>query len=486
MKRALSFSVILLALCVSSLWSAIGMQDAFPGLPFWARSVALIDPFDGTDRLFVVEHDGRISVFENDPGVTTANVFLDITNRVIRIGEAGLVGLAFHPDYENNGYFYVMYVVEHSPEPYKQILSRFTVSANPDSADTLTEQTLIELPKTNFYHVGGRMLFGADGYLYVMIGDDGVPAHGQDRTTMYGSILRIDVDNPAGGKNYGVPADNPYVGNSSGYHEEIWAWGLRNTWGLSIDFDTGIFWGADVGLNSWEEVNVIKKKHNYGWPVLEGPDCYIPDPCDTTGMLLENPIYAYPHPDGLAIIGGHTYRGNRIPGLEGYYVFYDYIFSDFWALSYDGVNPPDVYTIGNLSNGQFYFTCERDKDDNLFFPCSDGRIYQFTGDFTPVTGIDTPELPRAGTLRQNHPNPFNPSTTIGYQIDSRGHVELSVFDVSGRVVRTLVDARQGPGPFSIEWDGRDDSGTLRPSGVYFYRLLVDGEVADTRRMVLLK
>lgn len=494
MKRALLFSILIVPLCISSLWSAIGMQDAFPGLPFWARPIAVIDPYDGTDRLFLVEHKGIITVFENDPAVNTTTTFLDIESRVIRLGESGLVGLAFHPNYENNGYFYVMYVVPHSPEPFKQILSRFTVSANPDSADTLTEQILMELPKTNNYHVGGRMRFGPDdGYLYVVIGDDGVPTHSQDRTNLYGNLLRIDVDSPAGGKNYGIPVDNPFVGNGSGWHEEIYAWGVRNTWGLSIDPITGRIWGGEVGLDSWEEVNIIGKGNNMGWPILEGPICYIPDPCDTTGLNLTDPIYVYPHPGvggppfGFAIIGGHVYRGNRIPSLSGWYIFHDYILAEFFALFYDGVNPPTVEPIGTFDTWNFFFTNDVDKDGNMFFPNSNGRIYQFTGTFTPPVGIGTPGPgAKHGTLAQNYPNPFNPTTTIDYEVTVASRVELGIYDVSGRLVRTLVNRAAEPGNYTVDWDGRDNAGATRVSGVYFYRLKVDGVMTDTLRMVLLK
>jgi len=484
MKRLLLISAFLAMLSASPGLSQVSPQVAFPGLPFWNRPIGLIDPYDGTDRLFLMEHRGVIHVFENDPSVTTTRVFLDIEYKVNRIGESGLLGLAFHPDYENNGRVYVFYST--AVDSLRSVLSCFTVSSDPDSLDESTELVLLNIPRTNTYHVGGRLTFGPDGYLWLFVGDDGVPSNGQDRTTLPGAMLRLDVDNPSGGLNYGIPPTNPFVGNMDGYREEIYAWGMRNTWGYSYDATTDRWWGGDVGLDTYEEVNILENGKNYGWPVLEGPACYIPNPCDTTGLNFTNPIHYYDHSVGSAIIGGWVYRGSRIPSLYGYYVFADYVAGKFWAMDYDGVNPPTVYSL--YENGSFgpMFTFAVDKDNQLFFTNGNGRIYWFTGEFVPV-GIGTPtDNPRVARLEQNYPNPFNPQTMIAYSVDRAAHIQIDIYNVEGRLVRDLVNRNVAPGSYHAEWDGKDDAGRLRASGVYFYRLTVDGAMAQTRRMVLLK
>ena len=206
----------------------------------------------------------------------------------------------------------------------------------------------------------------SDAFLYISMGDGGSggdpQGHGQDRSTLLGSILRIDVDNISGGLNYTIPEDNPFVGNSEGWREEIWAYGLRNPWRFSFDPVNGDPWVADVGQSKWEEVDIVVKGGDYGWNTMEGKHCYSPSSgCNESG--LELPLFEYDHNSGCSITGGFVYRGNAIGGLYGDYIYADYCSGMIWALSYDGTNVTNRllidtgYSISSLavdSSGEIY------------------------------------------------------------------------------------------------------------------------------------
>jgi glucose/arabinose dehydrogenase len=249
----------------------------------FSRPVDLQDPGDGSGRLFIVEQAGVILVFQNSPGASSAEVFLDIRPLVDNAGnEEGLLGLAFHPDYGDNGLFFVNYtasgpdctvIARYRPDP------RDTWRADPDSAQEILS---FEQPFSN--HNGGQLAFGPDGYLYIAVGDGGSGGdplgHAQNRSTLLGSLLRIDVDSPSGGRPYGIPPDNPFAGNTQGWREEIFAYGLRNPWRFSFDPPTGRLWAADVGQNAYEKIDLIVSGGNYGWNLMEGNHCYLETNCD--------------------------------------------------------------------------------------------------------------------------------------------------------------------------------------------------------------
>jgi glucose/arabinose dehydrogenase len=310
----------------------VELETAFPALSF-VRPLALVSPPDSSHRLFVVEQAGRIYVFPNDRNVKKAKLFLDIRKLVYDEGnEEGLLGLAFHPSYGRNGYFYVNYNASH---PVRSVIARFRASpTNPDAADPSSEQVLLEYDQPFSNHKGGQVAFGADGYLYIGTGDGGSAGdpygNGQNTGTLLGKILRIDVDNPADGKNYGVPPDNPFVGTRA--RPEIYAYGLRNPWRFSFDPPTGTLWVADVGQDEIEEVDIVEKGKNYGWNIMEGTNCFKPSSnCDTTGLVL--PVWEYTHRVGICIIGGYVYHGARRPDLEGTYLCADYGNGKIWSLS---------------------------------------------------------------------------------------------------------------------------------------------------------
>jgi len=481
MRYVIPGFICLVFLCVlpsAAQSQQIGVENAFPNLsvPF-IQPLDLQDPYDGTDRLFVATKRGQIHVFENDSLVTSHSVFLDLRDRVYNQYAAGFQGFAFHPDYENNGYFYVCYNI-----PDTLIVSRFSVKpANPDSADIDSELILLAMPKSNYYHNGAALVFDDDGYLFISLGEDGIISNAQDRTTLYGSLIRIDVDTTTAGKNYGIPPDNPYVGNGSGYLEEIYAYGFRNPWRFSIDPVTKRIWLGDVGLDNREEVDLVSPGRNYGWPNLEGTYCFSPPVCDTTGYGFKEPLWEYTHSLGNVIIGGHVYRGSRLPGLVGKYICCDMGSGRMWFIDYDGVNPVWTYNFLNFPNVVSFGV---DKDNELYMCNFDGHIYRFTGDWPWPVGA-RPALTE-GSMGQNFPNPFNPQTTIEYSVPTPADVVIRVYDVGGRLVRLLVKQAVGAGQHTAHWDGTNDQGFRQASGVYFYSLDVDGRTLESRRMVLLK
>jgi len=377
--------------------------------------------------------------------------------------------------------FFVYYV---SAKPYRNILARYHVSADPDSADATSEEILIDVPKTYYFHNGGQIRFGADGYLYIAMGDDLTPEHAQDLTDLRGSILRIDVDTPSPPLLYGIPPDNPFAGNASGYREEIYAYGFRNPWRFSFDDATGQLWAADVGEDTYEELDIVEPGRNYGWPFMEGPACYQPAVCDTAGRNLVLPIDWYDHSQGVAIIGGRHYRGAHAPELTGRFIFADYTGGEIWALDYDGTGPPVRSTLLTDAPVLLTFGEGPPPTNELFVGAFDGHIYRL---FHPVTAVgDTPPPSPAARLLGNRPNPFNPTTAVRYELPRAARVVLDIVSVTGALVRRIDAGVPGAGAHEAVWDGTSESGTRVASGVYFCRLIVDGVAVDARRMVLLE
>ena len=255
---------------------AATIAPAFPNLAAFDSPINIEDPLDGTDRLFVVERDGRIYVFANNPTVSQRTLFLDIRSLLTTQGECGLLGLAFHPNYETNRYFYVCYT---DASPFETIIARVTANAaNPNLADPATLLPIIRIGQSTNFHKGGCIAFGPDGYLYISLGEDSNAPNSQNLTSLKGKMLRIDVNNPGGGLQYGIPPDNPLEGNTNGYREEIYAWGFRNPWRISFDSATDRLWVADVGQDSYEEIDVVEKGKNYGWDCREGKHDYVGPP----------------------------------------------------------------------------------------------------------------------------------------------------------------------------------------------------------------
>ncbi len=455
------------------------LTQAFPNFTFsFATDIQAAN--DGSNRLFVVEKRGVIWVFTADVQSTVKTEFLNISSQVRTSGEAGLLGLAFHPNYKTNGWFYVFYVSQY---PYRTIVARYKVSSNPNVADPASESILIDNAQSTVYHNGGQLAFGPDGYLYIGMGDNFTSATAQDLTDLPGSILRIDVDvtPPPGGAAapaYEIPPDNPFANNPNGYRQEIYAYGFRNPWRFCIDKMSGEMWASDVGQDTYEEIDIVEKGRNYGWPLMEGPDCY-GAPCDPVGDDLVLPFYSYTHAEGVAVIGGYRYWGRRIPELVGYYVFADYTGGEVWGLRFDGAAGPERFDL--VVNAPDLLTFGLGPTGDLLAASSDGYIYHLERVVTsaPVGS------PAASQLLGNYPNPFNPSTTIRYHLASAASVSIEIFGVDGsRVARYDLGSRPA-GDHRLEWNGRAATGPAA-SGVYFCRLVVDGAGVNTIHMVLVQ
>jgi glucose/arabinose dehydrogenase len=349
--------------------------EAFPALSF-TRPVDFQHANDNTHRVFVVEQPGVINVFQNDPGASLKNVFLDIRTKVEDSGnEEGLLGLAFHPNYKSNGFFYTNYTASN---PDRTVISRFKVSSgNPNQADPNSELVILTFAQPYSNHNGGQVSFGPDGYLYIAVGDGGSggdpQGNGQNRATLLGNILRIDIDKQEGGKQYGIPPDNPFVKNTSGYREEIYAYGLRNPWRLSFDPPTGRLWTGDVGQNAYEEIDIIEKGGNYGWNIMEGKHCYQPSSgCSTSGLKL--PIWEYGRSEGISITGGFVYRGPTLPGLTGKYIYADYGSRKIWSLDVSNINRPVNTELLEADFNVASFGVDEKKE--LYLCAFDGKIYK--------------------------------------------------------------------------------------------------------------
>lgn len=287
-----------------------------------AGSLTNVTAPTGDDRIFFTTRAGKVVLIVDDAYVDRP--FLDITDRVLAGGiEQGLLGLAFHPDYANNGRFFVYY----TDKDGNRQLSEFSVGGGtPNRADPDSEKVIFELPQpenaTDIRHYAGGVEFGPDGYLWVSLGDGADSrAQGQDPNTMYGSIVRIDID---GGDPYAIPPDNPFV--SGGGAPEVWAYGMRNPWRISLDPVDRLLMVADVGHDQWEEVNVLEiDQHagaNLGWSNVEGNRCFHESDCNPEDYHV--PVVTYNHDEGCSVTGGHIYRGNAIPELNGHYIYTDW------------------------------------------------------------------------------------------------------------------------------------------------------------------
>lgn len=326
---------------------------------------------DNSDRIFVVEQAGRIYAVSGNDGAEAA-LFLDITDRVDDSGyEMGLLGLAFHPEYAKNGRFYVNYT-----DSRGTVIARYTTDPDAGTADPATEERILTFEQPYRNHNGGQLAFGPDRYLYIATGDGGSggdpQGHGQNRRTLHGSILRINVDTPPGIP-YTIPHDNPFYGNSQGYREEIYAYGLRNPWRFSFDTPSGRLWVADVGQNQVEEINLVEKGGNYGWNIMEGTEVFAPPPDGIPADLIA-PVYEYRHSLGRSVTGGYVYRGHTMPELDGAYIYGDYMSGQIWALRYEEGETPQNSTLArtNLNISTFGLT----EDNELLFAAFDGKIYR--------------------------------------------------------------------------------------------------------------
>ncbi len=494
MKRSNIFFIenhllILLVLIISFTSPFLGIIKAqtnivraFPNLSF-SSPVDIQFPKDNTNRLFVVSQEGVIHVLENNSDINTSSTFLDIRDSLLFGGEQGLVGLAFHPNFVSNGYFFLNYT---RTNPRRTIISRFSVSADHNLADPNSEVILLEVDQPYSNHNGGQISFGPDGYLYTSLGDGGSGGDPENRaqnlSSLLGKILRIDVDNQDADKKYSIPNDNPFKGNNLNFAEEIYAYGLRNVWRFSFD-DIGRLWAADVGQGSWEEISIIENGGNYGWKIMEGFHCYIPSTnCSQEG--LELPVWEYGHNSngGYSITGGYIYSGASAPELLNKYVYGDFVSGNIWAL-----DPNDSTNTFIRNFNARISTFGVDQNSDLYLAdYNSGSIFKFIDDNVNSVSSSTPNLFK---LDQNYPNPFNPSTIISYSIpgnignDGLHYIKLKIFDILGKEITTLVNQEQKSGNYQVEFNAEKLNQKLS-SGVYFYKLSINN-LTETKKMLLL-
>lgn len=305
-----------------------------------AQPIGLANASDGRNRLFIIEQAGVIRILDTGSNSLNPTPFLDISAQVESGGEQGLLGLAFHPNFANNGHFYVNYTRPGSGQDLT-VVSRFTVSAaDPETADAGSEAKLMEIPQDARNHNGGDLHFGPDGYLYIAMGDGGGSndqyEHAQDINSLKGKMLRIDVDGPPGAedqlcgliRNYGIPDGNPFAGADG--CDEIWSYGLRNPWRFSFDRLTGDMLIGDVGQNTWEEIDFEPANTpglNYGWSCREGAHDF-PDGNACVSSYID-PVLEYDHGSGCSVTGGYVYRG-KSSAFNGYYFYGDYCSRRVW------------------------------------------------------------------------------------------------------------------------------------------------------------
>ena len=363
-----------------------------------ARPVFVTHAPGDFDRIFIVEQrsglTGRIRVFDLNTGTLESTPFLSLT---VQTGsEQGLLGLAFHPDYDTNGKFYINYTASNDT-----FIDEYTVSAgDPDVADAGSRRQIMRFDQPFSNHNGGWIGFGPDGYLYISTGDGGSGGdpgnRAQDITDQpLGKMLRIDVDGddfPGDpNTNYANPADNPFVGVTG--DDNIWAYGLRNAWRCAFDRETGDLWMADVGQNAWEEVNFQPASstggENWGWRCYEGNSPFNTGGCPPQSQL-EFPIQVYSHAGGnCSITGGEVYRGCAIPELDGTYFYADVCSSQIWSLKYDGVNVTDFQVrTAELGAGSSIVSFGLDAYGEMYICNLGGQVRKIVRDGAPLVDCD--------------------------------------------------------------------------------------------------
>lgn len=352
----------------------IDLQEVAGGLE---QPTGVMSSHDGSGRLFVLERPGRIRIVQD--GQVLETPFLDLTDRVgWSSPEQGLLGIAFHPRFVENGQFFVNYTDGEGDT----VISRFVVGGEPDVGDPRSEEVILTLDQPANNHNGGHLLFGPDGYLWIGTGDGGAAGdrfgNAQNGRTLLGAMLRIDVD---GGAPYTIPPDNPWIDNDE-IRDEIWAIALRNPWRYSFDRLTGDLYIADVGQNEWEEVNAVPAGDggvpagglNFGWPITEATHCYQQDGCDTAGLTL--PVAEYNHDvGGCSVTGGNVYRGEDFPALQGAYFFADYCSGIVWGLRWDG-SSTQMQQLGQFSGLSISSFGEDERGEIYVVDARGGRLLQ--------------------------------------------------------------------------------------------------------------
>ncbi len=396
--------------------TTVALSDPFPNLTFSLPTALRQAPGDAT-HFYLVQKGGTVQRFDNDPAAATKTEFINITTKVNSSpNEAGLLGIAFHPQFATNKQVFLSYTAfsASSAANLRSTVSRFTVQANglgdptteqlvlpPNDTGTVATPNVLDQPFVN--HNGGNILFGPDGFLYAGFGDGGSGGdpgnRSQDTALFFGKMLRLDVDTVPAGQRYGIPPTNPF--KNGGGAPEIFAYGLRNPWRWSFDRATGELWVGDVGQDLWEEVDLVKVGGNYGWHIREGMHCYPPGATCTQGALID-PIVEYNHTGGASrsITGGYVYRGSAIPSLVGTYIYGDEVNGDLYAIVYDAMGQAQQTLL--LNTGFNISSFAEDADGELYLlEYVAGKIHKLVPAGTPPPNTFPQTLSATGCVDPN-------------------------------------------------------------------------------------
>jgi glucose/arabinose dehydrogenase len=423
MKHTLTFFIIFSSVIASA--QPYQLEDAFPSLPAFTRGLDLQYVPDGSNRFVVVQQLGLAYIFQNTSAVSSRKVFLDLSNRVSQAGgELGFLGLAFHPNFSENGYIYVNFTTGAGTpsDSAKSYISRFQATGvTKDTILRSTEKVLLTFTQPYSNHNGGWIAFGPDGYLYTSFGDGGSGGDPQNRAQnknqLFGKILRIDVNT---GDPYSIPSTNPFA--SGGGRPEVFAYGLRNPWKCSFDPATKKLWAGDVGQGAWEEIDTIINGGNYGWRVKEGYSCFGSPSCDSTGF--QSPLWVYSHAIGNSITGGYVYGGAGVPSLSGKYIYADYGSGKVWALTYEQQNVATNELLVDMPTAISSFGIDQNRE--LYIVSYNmTRIYKFVQELGVSKAID--QVPKIDVNYSDRTFTISNFSIQDYSIQ--------IFDMLGRKVQ---------------------------------------------------
>jgi uncharacterized repeat protein (TIGR03806 family) len=471
--------------------ASLSLQASFPGLPAFTQPIAMLQAPNDSSRWFVVEKSGIVRVFTNSGAVTTSSVFADITSLVRTSGEeeAGLLGMAFDPNFGSgagkNRNVYLFYSgAPNSGYRLRSTVSRFTADTTLSSLPIASEVKLIGLDKLETNHNGGNLAFGPDGYLYVGFGDGGGAPNpeAQDDRFLFGKIIRINPAGTTGSVPYSIPADNPNAagplchatGRGASACAEVWARGLRNPWRWSFDSVSGRLWVGDVGWGSFEEVNIVTRNANYGWPITEGTAC-VTSGCNKTG--LTDPVHAVARGDGQAITGGYVYRGTQTTDLQGQYIFGDFGSRMFGAVvAGSTANTWSARTlIAPFSASSIMVSSFGQANDGELYALdySGGRIHKLVFSTGSSGTVAVPTLLSA-TGCVSAANPATPASgMVAYEINAP-------FWSDGADKTRHFALPAAPASFAA---GADGDWTMAPRGVLMKSFRLAGTLIETRLLV---
>ena len=489
---------------------ALGLDQVFAGVSPFSVPILMLQAPGSAANWYVVEKTGVVYTFANQPGVTTKNVFIDVSSKIAvdasdASDERGLLGMAFHPDFPTDPRVYLSYTATAGSRLVSRVVE-FQTRDGGQTLDASSAVTILQVRQPEANHNGGNIAFGPDGFLYIGLGDGGgsgdahgATGNGQRLSTLLGKMLRIDVDGTTGPTRYAIPAGNPYAGgavcnNDTGAFSancpEIYAYGFRNPWRWSFDTGSGELWVGDVGQNTWEEVDRISAGGNYGWRCREGAHDFNAT-CGTDSASAIDPIAEYSHTFGVAITGGYVYRGSAIPALAGRYVFGDYGSGRIWEVPHDARPPTQEVTTG-LDTGLTISSFAQDSSGELYVVNLGGTLHKLragavTGRTIPTllsaTGCVSPTDPTqpASGLIPYAPNapfwsdgavktrflalPDGQQITVGQDGDfdlPNGSVLMKNFRVGTQLVETRLLMRHNDGQwagYTYEWNAQGTDAT---------------------------